>query len=121
MNQLARRLVRADRADAKITYVDVASMHHEHHVLFDAVSRTDADAQQVPVGLDHLAANRTAGHGCVRVRAGTGRSYCEEDEPKIKPNIYCYKTLAKVTCYDRPDPYGGRQKKMGVDNVNVAK
>ena len=69
---------------------------------------------------DH-AISLASGKNCSSVRREKGLTYCEEDEPKVNPNIYCYKTLAKVTCYDRPDPYGGRQKKMGEDNVNVAK
>ena len=69
---------------------------------------------------DHVI-SLASGKNCSTIRKEKGLTYCEEDEPNIKPNIWCYKTLAKVTCYDRPDPYGGRQKKMGVDNVNVAK
>lgn len=69
---------------------------------------------------DH-AISLASGKNCSTIRREKGLTYCEEDEPKVKPNIYCYKTLAKVTCYDRPNPYHGRQKKMGEDNVNVAK
>ena len=69
---------------------------------------------------DHVI-SLASGKNCSTIRKQKGLTYCVEDEPNIKPNIYCYKTLATVTCYDRPDPYGGRQKKMGEDNVNVAK
>ena len=69
---------------------------------------------------DHVI-SLTSGKNCSSIRKEKGLTYCEEDEPKVNPNIYCYKTLAEVTCYDRPDPYGGRQKKMGEDNFNVAK
>lgn len=69
---------------------------------------------------DHVI-SLASGKNCSTIRKQKGLTYCEEDEPKITPNIYCYKTLAKVTCYDRPNPYNGRQKKMGEDNVNVAR
>ena len=69
---------------------------------------------------DHVI-SLASGKNCSTIRKEKGLTYCDEYETNIKPNIWCYKTLAKVTCYDRPDPYGGRQKKMGEDNVNVAK
>ena len=69
---------------------------------------------------DHVI-SLASGKNCSTIRKEKGLTYCEEDEPNIKPNIWCYKTLAKVTCYDRPNPYGGRQKTLGEDNVNLAK
>ncbi len=52
----------------------------------------------------------TSGKNCSTVRRNKDLTYCEEDEPVIKQNIFCYKTLATVTCYDRPDPNPGRQR-----------
>ncbi len=52
----------------------------------------------------------SSGKNCSSVRREKGLTYCEEDEPVIKQDIYCYKTLATVTCYDRPDPNHGRQR-----------
>ncbi len=58
---------------------------------------------------DHIV-SFTSGKNCSTVRKEKGLTYCEEDEPQIKPNIYCYRTLATVTCYDRPDPNPGRRR-----------
>ncbi len=52
----------------------------------------------------------SSGKNCSSVRREKGLTYCEEDEPVIKQDIYCYKTLATVTCYDRPDPNPGRRR-----------
>ncbi len=58
---------------------------------------------------DHVI-SLSSGKNCSSVRREKGLTYCEEDEPVIKQNIFCYKTLATVTCYDRPDPNPGRQR-----------
>ncbi len=58
---------------------------------------------------DHVI-SLTSGKNCSSIRREKGLTYCEEDEPVIKQNIFCYKTLATVTCYDRPDPNPGRQR-----------
>lgn len=59
-----------------------------------------------------------SGKDCSTVRREAGRTYCVEDEPNPTPAIHCYKTLGEVTCYDRPDPYGGGQQKVGVNDHN---
>ena len=69
---------------------------------------------------DHLI-SYTSGKDCSSIRKEKGLTYCVEDEPNIVPNIYCYKTLAAVTCYDRPNPLGGRQRKIGDNDHNMAK
>jgi len=58
---------------------------------------------------DHII-SISSGKNCSTVRKEEGLTYCDEDEPQIKPNIFCYKTLAAVTCYDRPDPNPGRRR-----------
>ena len=68
---------------------------------------------------DHVI-SMTSGKNCSTVRKEKGLTYCEEDEPKIKQNIFCYKTLATVTCYDRPDPNPGRQR-VDLNEHNLAK
>jgi hypothetical protein len=40
---------------------------------------------------------------CSAVRSSRGESYCAA-EAYVMPSEYCYRTLAKVTCYTRPDP-----------------
>ena len=62
----------------------------------------------------------TTGEDCSSVRAWNGGTYCETpyvNHPPVAQTLYCYRTLAAVTCYDRPMPYdhlvairpGGRQ------------
>jgi hypothetical protein len=68
---------------------------------------------------DHVI-SLSSGKNCSTVRKEKGLTYCEEDEPKIKQNIFCYKTLATVTCYDRPDPNPGR-KRVDLNEHNLAK
>ena len=69
---------------------------------------------------DHVI-SLTSGKNCSHVRLRRGLTYCEEDEPNIQPRVYCYKTLAKVTCYDRPDPHRGRYIELGKDEHNKFK
>jgi len=68
---------------------------------------------------DHVV-SLSSGKNCSLVRTEKGLTYCEEDEPKIKQNLFCYKTLATVTCYDRPDPNPGRQR-VDINDQNQAK
>jgi len=65
--------------------------------------------------VDHVV-SLSSGKNCSAVRLEKGQHYCEEDEPIIQQNIYCYNTLGSVTCYNRPDPYQGRQQKLGENN-----
>ena len=58
---------------------------------------------------DHVI-SLASGKNCSTIRKQKGLTYCEEDEPVIKQNIFCYKTLATVTCYYRPDPNPRRQR-----------
>ena len=66
---------------------------------------------------DHLI-SLSSGKNCSTVRRERGLHYCEEDEPHSHPEVYCYKTLGRVTCYDRPDPNRGKSKRLGVNNHN---
>lgn len=66
---------------------------------------------------DHIV-SWSSGKNCSTVRYNLGQTYCEEDEPNPTPNVYCYRTLGDVTCYDRPDPYDGRQRKIGDNDHN---
>ena len=60
------------------------------------------------------------GKNCSTVRRETGRTYCEEDEPNPMPAVYCYRTIAKITCYDRPDPYNdGRVQRVDRNDQNL--
>lgn len=45
-----------------------------------------------------------SGKNCSTVRRTTGRTYCVEDEINPAPRVWCYKSIGRVNCYDRPDP-----------------
>ena len=58
---------------------------------------------------DHIM-SMSSGKNCSIVRKEKGLTYCEEDEPEINHNLFCYKTLGSVTCYDRPDSNLSRKR-----------
>ena len=60
-----------------------------------------------------------SGKDCSIVRQSTGRSYCEEEENNPAPKVWCYRTLGSVSCYDRPDPHDGKQRKVGDNSHNT--
>ena len=60
-----------------------------------------------------------SGKNCSTVRRERGLHYCEEDTPNVKPDVYCYKTLARVTCYNRPDPFINGSKRLGSNDHNL--
>jgi len=55
-------------------------------------------------GLSDHAVSLVSGKNCSVLNKQQGRAYCDEDQqgPSYK-DMYCYKSLGKVTCYDRPD------------------
>jgi hypothetical protein len=60
-----------------------------------------------------------SGKNCSTVRVNAGLTYCEEDEVNAAPKVWCYRTIGRVSCYDRPDPYDGKQRKVGVNDHNT--
>lgn len=57
---------------------------------------------------DHIAQFLT-GEDCSTLRADNGGHYCQpwyENKP-IVPQLYCYRTLANVDCYETPSPNPG--------------
>ena len=52
---------------------------------------------------DHIV-SFTTGKNCSTVRRQTGQTYCEEDEVVPPEEIYCYRTLGRVSCYRTPRP-----------------
>lgn len=62
-----------------------------------------------------------SGKDCSTVRIERGETYCAEDEVEPRILVYCYPTLGKVTCYDRPNPYNGRQRAVGNNDHNLIK
>lgn len=72
--------------------------------------------------VDH-AVSYGSGKDCSTIRREQGLTYCAEDMPQIRQNIYCYRDLGGVTCYDRNDPHGPNQNQQRVDrnDHNLAK
>jgi len=67
---------------------------------------------------DHFV-SLASGKNCSTVRSNTGRTYCKENERNPTPKVWCYRTIGKPVCYDRPDPYQGNQRKMGDNDHNL--
>lgn len=67
---------------------------------------------------DHLV-SYASGKDCSTERANSGRTYCVENENNPTPKIWCYRTIGKPVCYDRPDPYQGNQRKIGDNDHNL--
>lgn len=68
--------------------------------------------------LSDQAISLASGKDCAVNRISQGLTYCVEDEALPAQNIYCYRTLADVVCYDRPQ-YGDRQQKVGENDHNL--
>lgn len=60
-----------------------------------------------------------SGKNCSTVRRNLGRTYCEEDEPNPVPRVFCYPTIGKITCYDKPDPRRRPYEKVGRNDHNL--
>lgn len=70
---------------------------------------------------DHVI-SLASGKNCSLIRIEKGLTYCEEDELNPVPNLYCYRELAGVTCYKRPDPqHGGVAGRLGDNDQNYVK
>ncbi len=67
---------------------------------------------------DHVI-SAVSGKDCSTVRTQTGQNYCVEDDIPPRQNIFCYRTLGKVTCYDKPDPYKGRHQLLGDNSTSL--
>ena len=56
---------------------------------------------------DHLASLAT-GENCSTLNVSDGGSYCQAEKAvatAAPPAQYCYRTLANISCYDRPNPF----------------
>ncbi|RCK27664.1 hypothetical protein [Thalassospira lucentensis] len=71
----------------------------EWYLAFDVVSIINTDKTLV----DHVVSLST-GQDCSTIRKIDGKSYCKKD-PIPEPPLYCYRSLAAVSCYRTPDPY----------------
>jgi hypothetical protein len=67
---------------------------------------------------DHVV-SYASGKDCSTVRSNSGRTYCEESEANPRAKVWCYRTIGKPVCYDKPDPYQGNQRKIGDNDHNL--
>ena len=70
--------------------------------------------------VDH-AVSIGSGKDCSTVRKERGLTYCVEDMPQIRQNIFCYRDLGGVTCYDRPDPHASGKQQVDRNAHNMPK
>ena len=68
--------------------------------------------------VDHVI-SYASGRDCSSIYVEKGDRYCKEDEPVIKPQVYCYRTLGRATCYETPDPYANGQRENGNNDHNL--
>ncbi len=62
--------------------------------------------------VDH-AASMVTGEDCSTVRAMNGDWYCKArlpDNTMVATQLYCYRSLGKITCYNEPQPYRQNQQ-----------
>lgn len=70
---------------------------------------------------DHVV-SVASGKDCSLVRIERGQTYCKEDEVAgPRPNLYCYRELAGVSCYNEPDPRRSEQARLGNNDQNYVK
>jgi hypothetical protein len=66
---------------------------------------------------DHVV-SFVSGKDCSIVYTEQGNAYCVEDEMQVlQPKLYCYKTLASVSCYTQPDPGRTPDQIVGGDEL----
>ncbi|MDP2700025.1 hypothetical protein [Thalassospira sp.] len=87
-----------DSAAEKVTGSEMFSAL-QWYVALDVVSIINTDKTIV----DHIVSLST-GRDCSTIRKIDGKTYCKQD-PIPEPPLYCYRSLAAVTCYQTPDPY----------------
>lgn len=79
----------------------------------------------VIIGTDKTIADHAisvaSGKDCSLVRVERGKTYCKEDEVFPRPEVYCYRELGAVTCYDKPDQRRGDRGRLGDNDHNLVK
>lgn len=70
--------------------------------------------------VDHMV-SMASGKDCSTIRKERGLTYCVEDMPQVRQNIYCYRDLGGVTCYDRADPHSNGQQRVDRNDHNLPK
>ena len=83
-----------------------------------------ADAAVV-IGTDKTIADHVisvaSGKDCSLVRVERGMTYCKEDEVVPMPEVYCYRELGGVSCYDAPDLRRKDRGRLGYNDHNLVK
>jgi hypothetical protein len=69
---------------------------------------------------DHVI-SLASGKDCSLVRKERGMTYCKEDEVVPRPNVYCYRELGGVSCYDGPDLRRQDRGRLGNNDHNLVK
>lgn len=69
--------------------------------------------------LDH-AISVGSGKDCSTLRKQKGLTYCVEDTPVAQQQLYCYRDLGGVTCYDKPAPNRSSQQRVDRNEHNQA-
>lgn len=82
---------------------------------FEGVSLMGTDKTVV----DHVI-SIGSGKDCSTVRREKGLTYCVEDTPVAQQNLYCYRDLGGVTCYDKPAPNRSTQQRVDRNEHNQA-
>lgn len=82
---------------------------------FEAISLINSDKTLV----DHVV-SIGSGKDCSTVRKEKGMTYCLEDEPVAQQELYCYRDLGGVTCYDKPAPNKTTQQRVDRNDHNRA-
>ena len=62
-----------------------------------------------------------SGKDCSLVRKERGMTYCKEDEVVPHPNVYCYRELGGVSCYDGPDQRRHDRGRLGNNEHNLVR
>ncbi len=70
--------------------------------------------------VDH-AVSYGSGKDCSILRTERGLTYCVEDMPVVRQNIYCYRDLGGVTCYEKPSPNHTTQQRVDRNDHNYVK
>ena len=82
---------------------------------FEGVSLIGTDKTVV----DHVI-SIGSGKDCSTVRKEKGLTYSVEDTPIAQQNLYCYRDLGGVTCYDKPAPNRSTQQRVDRNEHNQA-
>ena len=59
-----------------------------------------------------VAMSAATGYSCSVVRWSIGKPYCKPIDAPPQPPQYCIRSLARVDCWDRPNPFGYYQRQV---------